>query len=155
FAGTVAQVRPRASRFRPDMRVSVNPLLSCGQCRACTSGQAELCKSWLLHSASLPGAFAYYIAVIERNVAELPDNVSFTQGAFAEPFACAVHLCRIAELTSEDKVVIYGAGPIGLFVLKAAQVRGVRDAVVVGLNEERLKIAAELGAEAVTSLSDS
>jgi threonine dehydrogenase-like Zn-dependent dehydrogenase len=105
-----------------------------------------------LLGAHRPGAFAQYVAVPARNVHRLGPNVTFEEGALAEPFACAVHVGRLLQLTPTDRVLIYGAGPIGLFAIQAAQVYGVRDVVVVDLNEARLEIARELGAIAVTSL---
>jgi threonine dehydrogenase-like Zn-dependent dehydrogenase len=150
FSGVIERNGAMATRFRPGDRVTVNPLVTCGQCRYCTSGSSQLCADRSLLGAHRPGAFAEFVAVPERNVHLLPDNVSFEEGAFAEPFACAVHICRLLKLDSSDRLIIYGAGPIGLFALQAAHVMGVKDVVIVDLNESRLEIARELGGIAVT-----
>ena len=99
-----------------------------------------------------PWAFAEYVAVPEKNVYLLEDYVTFDEGAFAEPFAVAVHLCRLLQLDPTNRLLIMGAGPIGLFTLQVAQVYGLKNIVVVDLNEERLEIVKELGGISATSL---
>lgn len=155
FSGTVESTGTKAARFRPGDRVTVNPLVTCGTCAYCAGGEAQLCGERSLLGAHRPGAFAQYVAVPERNLHLLPENVSFEEGAFAEPFACAIHICRLLALGSADRLIIYGAGPIGLFALQAASVFGVRDIVIVDLNEARLEIAGELGGIAVKNPGES
>lgn len=145
FTGIIERCGPGAARYRTGDRVTVNPLVTCGECSYCTSGSSQLCADRSLLGAHRPGAFAQFVAVPERNVLLLSETVSFEEGCFAEPFACAVHICRLLELTPSDHLIIYGAGPIGLFALQAAHVFGVKDVVVVDLNESRLEIARELG----------
>lgn len=152
FAGTVAAVGSAVRKFKPGDRVTANPLQSCGDCRECRSGNAQLCPSRRLLGAHVPGSYAEYTVVQEKNVYPLPDHVSFDEGAFVEPFACAVHICNLLQMSPADRLLIVGAGPIGLFTLQAAQVYGLRDIVVVDLNEKRLEIAAELGGHAVRGL---
>ncbi|MFC5401375.1 galactitol-1-phosphate 5-dehydrogenase [Cohnella soli] len=152
FSGVIAQAGDQVEGVSAGDRVTANPLITCGTCRYCRNGQSQLCGSRNLLGAHKPGAFAQFVAVPARNVYQLDDTVTFEEGALAEPFACAVHVCRLLELEPTDRLLIYGAGPIGLFALQAAQVYGVRDAVIVDLNEARLEIARELGGIAVTSL---
>jgi 2-desacetyl-2-hydroxyethyl bacteriochlorophyllide A dehydrogenase len=150
FAGIIERCGPQTMRVRAGDRVTVNPLVTCGECSYCKNGSSQLCAERSLLGAHRPGAFAEYVAVPERNIHRLPDHVSFEEGSFAEPFACAVHICRLLRLDTSDRLIIYGAGPIGLFALQAAQVHGVKEIVIVDLNESRLEIARELGGIAVT-----
>lgn len=154
FSGVIEQLGEHAGGFQVGDRVTANPLVTCGTCRYCQSGESQLCRSRGLLGAHRPGAFAQFVAVPVRNVYRLNQGVSFEEGALAEPFACAIHVCRLLQLTPTDRVLIYGAGPIGLFALQAAQVYGVRGVVVVDLNELRLEIARELCGVAVTKLED-
>ncbi|TBL79593.1 galactitol-1-phosphate 5-dehydrogenase [Paenibacillus thalictri] len=154
FAGTVVSAGSRTQRFQPGDRVTVNPLVTCGECRECTTGMSQLCARRKLLGAHLPGAFAQYVNAPEKNVYALSDHVDFDDGAMIEPYACAVHICRLLKLTPTDKLLIVGAGPIGLFTLQAAQVYGVKHIVVADINAGRLAIAAELGAITVASLQD-
>jgi 2-desacetyl-2-hydroxyethyl bacteriochlorophyllide A dehydrogenase len=152
FAGTIERVGSSAGSFQVGDRVTANPLITCGACRYCRNGESQLCGARNLLGAHRPGAFAQFVAVPARNVYRLEEQVSFEEGALTEPFACAIHVCRLLQLTPTDRVLIYGAGPIGLFALQAARVYGVRDVVIVDLNEARLEIARELGGIAVTDL---
>ncbi|WP_249306112.1 zinc-dependent alcohol dehydrogenase [Lederbergia citrea] len=154
FAGMVAKTGSDVAKLKSGDRVTVNPLITCGECRYCTTGSAQLCAERSLVGAHRPGAFAEYVAVPEKNVYLLEDHVSFDEGALAEPFAVAVHLCRLLQLAPTDRLLILGAGPIGLFTLQAAQVYGLKNIVVVDLNEERLEIVEELGGISKTSLRD-
>lgn len=158
FSGTIEQVGERvgeqASGLAIGDRVTANPLVTCDRCRYCQNGASQLCGARQLLGAHRPGAFAEFAAVPARNVYRLDDHVSFAEGALAEPFACAIHVCRLLALAPTDRLLVYGAGPIGLFALQAAAAYGLRDAVVVDLNESRLEIARELGGIAVSSLDD-
>jgi len=149
FAGTIAAVGARVSKFSAGDRVTANPLVSCGSCADCQAGHANLCASRSLIGAGRPGAFAEYVAVPERNVYALPDHLSFEQGALAEPFACAVRIARLARIKPEDSVLIVGAGPIGLLTLIAARIHGARSVAVMDLNAERLSIVKQLGGIAI------
>lgn len=151
FSGTVVAVGSGVSELRNGERVTVNPLLSCGTCRSCKAGAPQLCTERQVIGAARPGAFAEYVAVPAKSVVKLPDTVSMDRGALAEPLACAVHAARLAKFDPADRLLIFGAGPIGLLVMQVAQIAGLSDIVVIDLNQERLNIAAEMGAKAVNS----
>jgi 2-desacetyl-2-hydroxyethyl bacteriochlorophyllide A dehydrogenase len=152
FSGTIEVVGSGSTRFRQGDRVTANPLVSCGYCRECTTGAAQLCSERKLVGAHRPGAFAEYVAITERNVYVLEDHVSFEEGAFTEPCACVAHICKLFKPLPTDKLLIMGGGPIGLLALQAAKVHGLREIVLIDINEDRLKIAKELGAVTATSL---
>ncbi len=154
FAGVIEQIGEQVNSLQVGDRVTANPLVTCGSCRYCRNGASQLCENRQLLGAHRPGAFAQYVAVPARNVYRLKENLSFEEGALTEPFACAIHVCRLLELSPTDRLLIYGAGPIGLFALQAAQVYGIQDAVIVDLNESRLEIARELGGVAAKSLEE-
>lgn len=154
FSGVIEQVGANAGTLQVGERVTANPLVTCGSCSYCRNGESQLCRSRSLLGAHRSGAYAKYVAVPSKNVYRLDAGVTFEEGALAEPFACAIHVCRLLQLTPTDRLLIYGAGPIGLFALQAAQVYGIQGAVVVDLNESRLEIARELGGIAVTSLNE-
>jgi threonine dehydrogenase-like Zn-dependent dehydrogenase len=149
FSGTIVQLSEQVKErylLQLGQRVTANPLVTCGRCIYCLKGQQQLCTSRKLLSAALPGSNATHVKVPASCVFPLPDPITFQQGALTEPIACGV---RVAELTAAkpgDQVLIMGMGPIGLFVLQALRVHGVRDIIAVDLHEERLQMAAALGA---------
>lgn len=152
FSGIIEATGSGATQFTKGDRVTANPLISCGGCYYCRSGSAQLCKERKLLGAHKPGAFAEFVVVPEASTYKLDDHISLEEGTFVEPFACAVHVCRLLQLSPTDRLIIFGAGPIGLFTLQAAQVYGLRDIVIVDLNTSRLEIAQELGGIAVTGV---
>jgi threonine dehydrogenase-like Zn-dependent dehydrogenase len=154
FAGTVIVAGEGANKFESGNRVTANPLVSCGSCQACQSGTANLCPERYLIGAGRPGAFAEYVVVPEKNVYALPDSLSFIDGALVEPFACAVRVCHLASAHPKDRMLIMGAGPIGLFVLETSKIYGMTDVVVMDINEERLAIVKELGGIGVLSTEE-
>lgn len=151
FAGTVEAVGSAVQDFRKGDRVTVNPLVSCLKCSDCLNGRQQLCAERKLVGAHQPGAFAEYVTVDAKNVYSLPDHVSLDEGALAEPFACGIHMIQLAGLKATDRLAIVGAGPIGLFALRAAQLFGLQDVAITDLNSERLNIAKEMGGAAYSS----
>ncbi|MFK7975540.1 MAG: zinc-binding dehydrogenase [Halioglobus sp.] len=83
------------------------------------------------------------------SVVKLPETLPSTYGALVEPLAVAQHGLNRLCVEADNKVVIYGAGPIGLCMLLALQYRGVKDVIMVDLAQERLDLAAKLGAIAL------
>lgn len=156
FSGTIEQIGERAGRLfphlQPGVRVTANPLVTCGHCSACERGQQQRCENRKLLSAALPGSNAEYVTVPARFVHVLPDHVTFEQGTYVEPLACGVRAAELAEAQPGHRVLIVGLGPIGLFALQAMQAHGVTAVYAVDRNPERLALAAELGAVTLNPL---
>jgi L-iditol 2-dehydrogenase len=76
----------------------------------------------------------------------LPDHVSFDEGAFLEPLSVAVFACQRGQITLGDKVLVCGAGPIGLVSVLSAKNFGTSEIVVTDIDENRLRVAKECGA---------
>jgi 2-desacetyl-2-hydroxyethyl bacteriochlorophyllide A dehydrogenase len=150
FAGVVEAVGSGSAGFKTGDRVTVNPLVSCLRCSYCLSGKEQLCPSRQLLGAHRPGAFAGFVVAPASNVHMLPEHMSMDQGALVEPAACAVHVCGLLGLGSQDRLLITGAGPIGIFVLSAALAMGVQDIVITDINPERLNVARQLGGRTVS-----
>jgi 2-desacetyl-2-hydroxyethyl bacteriochlorophyllide A dehydrogenase len=148
FSGTIEAVGERAKAARADLfigqRVTVNPLISCGQCAYCRSERPQLCPQRRLMSASLPGSNAEFVAARADAIYPLPDELAFTTAALTEPAACTIHAARMVQPVPTALVV--GAGPIGLLAIQALQHRGFQTIYCADLNAERLAMAESLGA---------
>jgi 2-desacetyl-2-hydroxyethyl bacteriochlorophyllide A dehydrogenase len=98
------------------------------------------------------GGFAPYVVLrdvpSDDGLHPLPDSVSFELGALVEPLNVAQHAVKIAEAKPGERVVVFGAGPIGLSAIVCLRYRGVEDVVAVDLSEKRLELATKLGARA-------
>jgi threonine dehydrogenase-like Zn-dependent dehydrogenase len=148
FSGTIEAIGEAAQlsfpEWSPGKRITVNPLISCGQCAYCASERPHLCAKRRLLSAHLPGSNAHFVAVRADAVYPLPDDIPLTVSALTEPAACAVHAARM--LRPSQSALVVGAGPIGLLAIQALQIRGFSTIYCADLNAERLSMAEALGA---------
>ena len=109
-------------------RVAINPLLTCGTCWACSSGNEHLCAERALIGLKVPGAYAEYVAIDTANLTVLADDFAFDQAVLAEPLAVCVHAVRIGDERHAGpggEVVVLGGGAIGLLAAFVYRNRGV------------------------------
>jgi 2-desacetyl-2-hydroxyethyl bacteriochlorophyllide A dehydrogenase len=138
-------------------RVIVDPVIGCGRCAHCRSGQKNLCPSLrLLGMDPLAGCFAEFVAVPQSQVYEIPDALDDSQAILAEPLANIVHLFRLAAPQSRFRMGIVGAGTMGSLALKMALRLGASEVLVEDVQEVRLAAARRMGATlAVNPKTDS
>lgn len=149
FCGEVAAVGDGVLGFRLGDRVVVNSVISCGHCESCRDGQSHLCRDREVFGMKRPGGFAEFCAVPASTLLTLPEKVSPLQGALVEPLANAVHALSLTRHRFPETVVVIGAGTIGLMVLQVAKALGAFRLVAVDVNDARLAVAHQLGAEPV------
>lgn len=148
FSGTVVECGKNCKTILVGDHVTVQPLCSCGQCQRCVEKRTNLCEHVQLIGGERPGGFAEFAAVPAESIIKLPDEIPVKYGALAEPAATAVHASERLKNSHYNVIVIKGAGAIGLLILSV--VRGMADVIVVSdIDEERLKVAKELGADQV------
>jgi L-iditol 2-dehydrogenase len=151
-AGVVVEIGPKVSAFAPGDRVTFDSTVFCGICDYCLCGEVNLCCDRQVIGVSCeeyrrPGAFAEFITVPARVVYQLPDSLSFPEAAMLEAVAVALHGVRISNLVENDVVLVIGAGMIGLLLLQAARADGASRVYISDVDETRLKLAADLGAD--------
>ncbi|MCL2146916.1 MAG: alcohol dehydrogenase catalytic domain-containing protein [Synergistaceae bacterium] len=128
-------------------KVTVYPLLSCGGCEPCRSGNAHVCNSLKLLGIDVDGAFAEYVQVPEKSVIRLPANVSGLAGALVEPVAVAVHTLREKGYKPGDNALIFGCGPIGMSIAITLSVFGSESVLMMETDKARAELAREMGFE--------
>jgi 2-desacetyl-2-hydroxyethyl bacteriochlorophyllide A dehydrogenase len=148
LAGEVLEVGPGVSRLKPGDRVTVEPVVACGECHFCRRGAYHLCTNISFQYRVGQGAFAPYFIVTERWAHRLPDTLTYEQGALIEPLAVAVHAVHLAGIAPGHAVAIFGGGAIGLLTLQVARAAGAAPVVIVDINDFRLDFARRLGADA-------
>lgn len=131
-------------------RVTVNPVISCGECDRCAAGQEQLCRNRRIVGIHRAGAFTSHVAVPERNVHDLPEGMSWERAALIEPLANAVHAWSLAGAAAGSRVAVLGAGTIGIVSQLVAQHHGA-EVTVVDLSTDRLGRARDLGASEVAT----
>ena len=125
------------------------PFLSCGHCAACVTGRPFECLELACIGLDVPGGFAQYVATSEFNTLKLPEELALDKAALIEPLAVALHAVRVAGLAAGQRVLITGAGPIGLAVALWARFIGAKDVIVSEPGAQRRQLATQLGATAV------
>lgn len=150
FAGTVVEAGDGVDGRWVGKRVTVNPLISCGECRMCRAGMDNLCVSRTMIGINHPGGFAEYVSVPEQSLSEVPDDLDISAAALAEPLANGVHAVRLGVAREPvESAVVIGAGTIGLMCLQAALLSNIPDVSVVELHVGRREHARKLGAHGV------
>ncbi len=137
------------SHWQKGDRACALPFISCGQCSACVTGRPFECATLSCIGIDAPGGFADYVATSECNTLKLPDELSTLDAALIEPLAVALHAVRAGDLKAGQRVLVTGAGPIGLAVAMWARFIGARDVVVSEPAPERRALALGMGATAV------
>lgn len=125
--------------------VVVEPLISCGACRACTTGNAHVCRKLGLYGIDTPGGTAKYVALPPEVLHEVPQNVDPRTAALAEPLAVAVHAVNLSGMQQGDTVAVFGAGPIGILTALVARNEGAGQVVITEPSPWRREVAASLG----------
>ncbi len=147
FCGEVVENNIPGSKFQIGDRVSVQPVDFCGECDYCKQGFTNLCENKKFFGVmDVDGAFAEYIAVKEKLLFKMPDNVDDYLGALVEPYAVGYSAVEKIESLEDKTVLIIGSGTIGLTVLQLVQNLKPNKIIVSDLSEARLKKAEELGA---------
>lgn len=154
FTGEVVAVGSDVTDVRKGQQVAVDPSLFCGACHFCAIGQGNLCENWGAIGDTVDGAMAEFVRAPAANCYPLPASVDVVQGTLIEPLSCAVHGFDLLPRRLGDHYLIYGAGTMGLMMLQLAAVAGAASTSVVDINEERLKVAQRLGADAVAACAD-
>lgn len=150
-AGRVVEIGGGVQNIRVGDRVLIEPGVPCGRCRYCRSGRYNLCPevAFLDVQPEYHGAMREYVAFPASHVFRLPPNMSTLEGALVEPAAVGMHAVELAGVEPGKRVVILGAGCIGLMTLQACRLMGASRIAVVDLIPKRLELAQKLGADLV------
>jgi len=153
FAGTVDKPGPGVTSVVRGQRVAVIPHIVCGECTACKSETYNFCQSLRCTGAEADGAHCDYFCISEKMLVPIPETMSLVDAALMEPACVAYHAAKRGDITSEDYVLIIGAGPIGVFCMQSCLALGAKQVFVADLDETRLEIASNLGAHGVINAS--
>jgi D-arabinose 1-dehydrogenase-like Zn-dependent alcohol dehydrogenase len=152
FAGVIAEVGPLVRHRRVGERVTAPFVCGCGACEYCRAGDAQVCPRQTQPGFTGPGSFAELVPVYaaDLNVVPLPDAIDFvTAASLGCRFATAYRaLTAHGKVHAGDWVAVHGCGGVGLSAVMIASAVGAR-VVAVDLNESALRLAKELGAEAL------
>ena len=156
FSGEIAGLGSKVANWAIGDRVVPMPDLPCGVCDECQAERFERCVNpgSIGFNADHPGAYAEYLTVSAAHCLPLPSGLSFEDAAAVEPLAVGYDTVRRCELAANDRVLIIGAGPIGLSVAQWCRHFGVTDIAVSELSPDRLARAERMGANWLINASE-
>ena len=145
-SGIIVDRHPHLAAGTP---VTINPLITCGVCVPCKTGNEHVCQKLGLHGIDADGMMAEYTLARADRVLPLPEGLSLKTGALVEPVAVVVHAIRDTGYQPGDNALIFGAGPIGLALALALRAFGCTNLAIVEVNDNRREFGAKLGFDTI------
>ncbi|MDR1105492.1 MAG: galactitol-1-phosphate 5-dehydrogenase [Treponema sp.] len=144
FAGVVVAVN-RGDEGLMGKRAAVFPLIPCGKCEACQTGEYPQCADYDYYGSRRDGGFAEFVAVKKWNLVFVPGSIPLEHAAMCEPCAVAIHALSRTGISLGDTVAIFGAGAIGLLAAQIARGWGAGKVILADVDAKKLAFARELG----------
>ena len=153
FSGEVVEIGKNIEKkLKIGDRIVCANTAPCGYCYYCKLKRESMCENLTY----LNGAYSQYIVVpkiiVEKNLFIIPSDISFEEAALLEPLACVVHGIEESSIKIGDKVVVNGAGPIGLMFVKLSILKGAY-VIATDLSSNRLNVAKKMGARKTVKIS--
>ena len=152
IAGTIVELGSNVAGLAIGQRVAVNPSRPCGTCRYCAAGKRNLCTDIHFYGSAMrfphvQGGFREFLVCEAAQALPVPVHVSAAEAAFAEPLAVSLHAASQAGPLLGQRVLVTGAGPIGVLTAAVARRAGAREIVVTDILEAPLAIARKVAAD--------
>lgn len=146
ISGEIVEVGSNVTKFKVGDRVAIGSDVPCGECAFCIAGIGNNCQINYAMGYQFQGGFAEYIALNSTvvnygPVCKIPDNMSWEEGALAEPLGCILNALELSPINLGDVVVIIGAGPIGCMIVEVAQKMGASKVILLQRSKHRLDMA--------------
>ena len=154
IAATVAEAGRGVSGVKAGDRVTLEGIRTCGRCEYCRSSDYELCRNLGMIGMTIPGGFADYLLTTERHLVPIPSAVDDEVAQLTEPLAVSVHAARLAGVSIGQRVLVLGAGTIGLTAITAARHGGAGEILVTARRPQQRAAASALGATKVFDPAD-
>lgn len=151
YAGEIVAVGSGVTAVKAGGRVAVLPVRGCGICASCLAGEAAWCREMRIEG----GGYAEYSVVSQQQCLNLPGTITLEDGALVEPLAVALHGVTLSGLQPGARVLVIGAGPIGLATAFWARRLGAGRVAVTASSTRRAALAQEMGATVFVDPSDS
>lgn len=146
LSGRIEAVGDDVDPSRIGQRVAVEPQRPCRVCSQCKAGRYNLCpRMEFFATPPVDGAFAELVAIGSDFAFEIPDSVSDEAAALMEPLSVGIWACRRAEVGPGSRVLIAGAGPIGIILAQTARAFGASEVFITDIDASRRDIAADFG----------
>ncbi|MCD6508355.1 alcohol dehydrogenase catalytic domain-containing protein [Candidatus Poribacteria bacterium] len=149
LAGVVLEVGEGVKNVKVGDRVVLNPVLDCGECRWCVSGQPNLCPQFKgVIGCQYDGGFAEKVRVPAKNLLLMPQNVDFRTATLCDPVAVMLNGLDLIDLSGVERVAVFGLGALGMSAA-ISLTRSGYEVYAVDIREFKLQLAREIGLEKV------
>lgn len=153
MVGEVVETRAGTSRIKAGDRVIIDQVTACGDCYACKQSRPNVCHNLRVRGVHIDGGYREYMAVPEHDCYLLPDKLSYEDAVMIEPTTIAVQSCSRAQLSSEDTLMIIGAGALGSSLLRIARLYQPEKLIMVDIDDDKLSECLQHGATDVINSS--
>lgn len=147
FSAQIVSIPKNDRNLKVGDIVTANPYFNCGSCYSCKRGFVNCCTDNQTMGVQRDGSFCEYVAMPIERIYD-GKGLSAKELALVEPFTIGYHALNRATVKQRDKVLVVGAGPIGLFALMSAKAKGA-EVYVADVLEGRLEMAKQFGAAGV------
>lgn len=155
FAGHISEIGESVEGWDKGELVAVAPLLPCGRCSQCQTGNFSRCVDYDYFGSRRDGAYAEYVAVPVENLIKAPQHVDPRAIAMTDPASIALHaIWKAGGLTVGQTGAVIGCGPIGLFAIQWLRMMGASEVIAVDVSQEKLELAREAGASTLILSGD-
>jgi L-iditol 2-dehydrogenase len=154
FSGEIAEVGGSISGWSVGEKVTAAPLIPCRECYWCRRGKYHLCDSYSYLGSRCDGALAEYVVVQPFTLVRVPASLQWEEAAMTDPASTALHAIERKYLNTEDRVAVFGIGPIGFMALQWARNMGIGQIIAIDIFDEKLELARDLGATVTVNASN-
>jgi L-gulonate 5-dehydrogenase len=144
--GEVVAAGSAVTKAKVGDHVVMDPVVSCGQCPACITGRNNVCRDVKCMGVAAEGGCAEYITLSEVNFHRIPAGLPWQDAVLAEPYTIGAQVVSRGGVTPGDRVLVMGAGTIGLVILQSAKRLGAK-VMITDLSRHRLELARQLAAD--------
>lgn len=154
LAGEVVEVGDGVVNLKPGDRVVIETVMGCGVCAFCNVQRYNICEHlYDVRTKYVSRAYGEFVCGPEKKFYKLPDHVGFDEAALIDTFSVCLHAHHLGGVGVNDKIVVIGAGPIGLGQLQLAKLAGA-DVLIIDLIDSSLALARKLGADVTVNAGD-
>lgn len=146
FGGIVVEVGEKVTSVKIGDKVAVDPVVSCGECYACKIGRHNVCSTLEVMGVHRDGGFSEFVKADEKNIHKFHTDFDESLLSLVEPYTIGMQINNRLQTTSKDKILIMGAGPIGIAALQVAKSRDAK-VIITDIVKERLNKAKDMGAD--------
>ncbi|NVL93223.1 MAG: galactitol-1-phosphate 5-dehydrogenase [Desulfobacterales bacterium] len=147
IAGEIAEIGRDVKGLQEGDKVVIQPVLPCGECEQCRSGNENICRNIRFLGLHVPGGFAEYVKAPAEKCYTLPRHLESKEACLTEPLSVAVHVVNNMPVGVDGTILIVGAGVVGSMITQVARLRTSGKIIVTDILDSRLDLAKKLGAD--------